>query len=135
MMRNVKGFTLIEIMIAMAILGILMAISYPSYISHIQKSRRETAKADLLASAQLLERFYAINYTYSGASAGSGGTISASSPSSGTAFYTIGLSDLTATSYTLSATPISGGPQASDKCGTLSIDQAGNKSAAEASCW
>lgn len=134
-MTKSKGFTLIEAMIAVAIIGILAAIAYPAYNNHVQKSRRETAKADLLAAAQLLERFYAINYTYVGATAGSTGTISATSPSSGTAFYGLALSGLTATSYTISATPISGGPQASDKCGTLTIDQAGNKTAADASCW
>lgn len=130
-----QGFTLIEVMITVAIIGILAAIAYPSYTNHIQKSRRETAKAEMLASAQLMERFYAINYSYATATAGASGTIRDKSPIEGTAYYDVTLENLTASTYTIKATPIAGSAQASDKCGTLSINQAGVKTSTSGSCW
>ncbi len=59
-----KGFTLIELMIVVAILGILSAIALPSYTRYVEKSRRTDAKVELLRIAQLQESFFAQNLTY-----------------------------------------------------------------------
>jgi len=59
-----KGFTLIELMIVVAILGILSAIALPSYTKYVEKSRRTDAKVELLRIAQLQESFFAQNLTY-----------------------------------------------------------------------
>lgn len=68
------GFTLIELMITVAIVAILAAVAYPSYIEHVRKSRRAQAKADLVELAQLAERFHTANGTFANFSlSGSGG--------------------------------------------------------------
>ena len=59
-----KGFTLIELMIVVAILGILSAIALPSYTKYVEKSRRTDAKVELLKIAQLQESFFAQNLSY-----------------------------------------------------------------------
>ncbi|UZE98072.1 type IV pilin protein [Alkalimarinus alittae] len=106
----------------------------------MQEARRADAKSALLQLAQALERFYSINYTYAGT--GSGGNSGAplntvfahtKTPFEGSAtFYNLTLA-VTATSYTLTATPV--GPQLSDKCGTLTLNQAGSKTPTTNNCW
>ncbi|MCC4620365.1 type IV pilin protein, partial [Xanthomonas cassavae CFBP 4642] len=59
-----NGFTLIELMIVVAVVGILAAVAYPSYAEHIRKSRRAQAKADLVEYAQMAERSHTTNNTY-----------------------------------------------------------------------
>lgn len=122
------GFTLIELMIVVAVVAILVAIAYPSYQDAVRKSRRGQAKADLVQAAQVAERFHTQNNTYAGLSAGSGADdeIVPQSPGTGTAHYTIGLSGTPdASTFTLTATPVAGTDQAKDRCGTLSLNQAG----------
>ncbi|WP_279388051.1 type IV pilin protein [Cocleimonas flava] len=59
-----KGFTLMELMIVVAILGIIAAISIPSYMEHVKKSKRTDAKVELLRIAQIQESYYAQNLSY-----------------------------------------------------------------------
>lgn len=127
--RGVRGFTLIELMITVGIVAILVAIAYPSYADSVRKSRRGQAKADLVEASQIAERYRTINNTYEGLTVGTASTdeIAQDSPRQGTARYRIALSGLTATTYTLTATPIAGNDQANDTCGTLSITQSGAK--------
>ncbi len=117
-----RGFTLIELMVVVAVVAILAAIAYPSYQDQVRKSRRGQAKADLVEYAQLAERFHTVNNTYVGF------TAPTQSPRQGTAFYGIAVSGLTQSAFNLVATPVAGGPQATDRCGTLRINQAGVKS-------
>ncbi len=72
-MKN-KGFSLIELMIVLAIIGILSAIGYPSYDSYMKKSRRADGKIALQRMADRQERFYLQNNTYTTATASVGGT-------------------------------------------------------------
>ena len=65
--KNNKGFTLIELMIVVAIIAILTSIAYPSYLEHIKKSRRSDAQSSLNEFASAMERFYTINGSYAGA--------------------------------------------------------------------
>ena len=133
-----KGMTLIELMIVVAIIGILSSIAYPAYQSYVQNSRRVVAEGNLLELAQWLER----NYTTTGTYVVSGALpITVSPKSGGRVDYDIAFaaSSPTATAYQLLATPRAGTGQAGDQCGTLSVNQAGitgaAASGAPADCW
>lgn len=133
-MKATRGFTLIELMIVVAVVAILAAIALPSYNDSVRKSRRGQAKADMLEIVQMLERRYTTNRTYLGIDISSMNQ----SPRQGTARYTLTLNPLTATTYTLTAVPQGG--QANDaRCGTLSINQLGAKTitgtGTVADCW
>ncbi len=132
-----RGFTLIELMIVVAVIAVLAAIAYPSYQEQVRKSRRAQAKADLIELTQILERYRTVNNTYVGVDAT--GAYFDQSPRDRSPHYSIELSDESATEYTLTAAPVAGGSQAEDRCGSLSIDQAGAKgetgAASYEECW
>ncbi|WP_018233035.1 type IV pilin protein [Thioalkalivibrio thiocyanodenitrificans] len=130
--RN-RGFTLIEVMIVVVIVAILGTIAYGAYTRHIQDSRVATVQGDLMELAQWVERRYSLNNSYAGiTTANLPFSISPRNPNSTTA-YNIALGNVTATTFTLTATPT--GPQAGHRCGALSLDQAGQRTAAENDCW
>jgi type IV pilus assembly protein PilE len=129
--RRQDGFTLIELMITVAIIGVLAAIAYPSYKEYVAKGRRAEAQALLMQSAQWMERFYAENYSYSTNTAGVSVNDSTmfparykQSPTSGTAAYTIAAA-ASATTFTVTATRT--GTMATDKCGNFQITHTGVK--------
>ncbi|MCC5858555.1 MAG: type IV pilin protein [Ectothiorhodospiraceae bacterium] len=132
-----QGFSLIELMIVVLIMGIIAAIAYPRYQQHVQNTRMATAQADLMELAQRLERHYSINNTYQ--VGGNDPDLSDApwfdvSPRDGNVVaYNLGINNVTASSYTLTATPT--GPQAGHRCGVLSLTHNGQRSAAEADCW
>ena len=135
-MRQAAGFTLIELMIAVAVVAILAAIAYPSYQEQVRKSRRAQAKADLVELAQIAERYRTVNNTY--ATFDLATMAFNKSPRAGTAYYGLALSNNTATTFTMTATPNASGGQSKDKCGTLTINQAGvktNSAGTYAQCW
>ena len=121
-----SGFSLIELMIAVAIIGILAAIAYPSYQDSIRRSARADAQADLMELAQTSERFFTTNNRYDQTRAGVAYVLPfAQSPRSATGVrYNIAfVSAAPGLAYVLQAVPI--GPQVDDKCGTLTINQLG----------
>ena len=124
-----SGFSLLEMMFSLSVLGILSSIAYPSYRDYIARGRRAEAQSQLMQSAQWMERFYAENYSYSQNTAGVAVTDAAlfaarfsQSPTSGTAAYTIAVAP-TATTYTVTATRT--GMMAGDKCGDFQITHTG----------
>lgn len=126
-----KGFTLIEIMVVVAIVGIISAIAYPSYQEHVRKTRRVDAQANLMELAQFMERYHTAKGTYVGAEL----PYDQSPKDGGKKAYTLAFDgDVKAGSYKISATPAN--MMASDKCGTLSIESTGRKSSSKgAGCW
>ncbi len=137
---SARGFTLIELMITVAIVAILAAIAYPSYDESVRRGRRADTQAIVLMSAQFMERYFTTNATYVGAALPASLTTSPESASATGKFYDVGLSNLTATTYTVTATRSAGRPMASDKCGDFIVNQTGAKSlanytAAVDECW
>jgi len=156
------GFSLIELMFVVAIVGIIAMVAIPAYTKQIQKNNRAVAKARLAQASQLLERFYSDNNNYyvdvvsgnlsgsTGAStpAGfamlmrvpSGTTVYSGSNNESTSVYTVTLSTPTANSFTLTATPVPGTTQVNDtKCMNLTLTNAGVKgisgSGSLSDCW
>lgn len=123
-----SGFTLIEVMIVVAIIGILAAFAYPSYREYIDQGKRSEGKAAALSAAQMLERYYTMNNSYTTTLA-TAGIPTQSCTAGGTACtyniaVTAGASGI-ATSYTITLTPIS--PWSDARCGNLTLDSAGVK--------
>lgn len=137
--RSIRGFTLIELMVVVTVVGILAAIAIPSYQESIRKGRRGQAKADLVELAQMLERFRTVNGSYLNRKNGGGqyDLPLTQSPRTGTAYYQLQAAVRTDSAFTLQAVPVEGGPQVEDRCGTLSINQAGTKTATGGGeeCW
>lgn len=130
-----RGFTLIELMIVVAIVAILASIALPSYQDSVRKSRRADAKSALMQAAQFMEKNYSLAQRYDKTS--SGATIalpfSQSPVDGGTAHYAISLDSVAAQTFTLKADPQ--GAQASDVCGDLTLDNTGAKTASATGCW
>lgn len=130
------GFTLIELMIVVAIVGILAAIAYPAYTEQTAKARRAEARAALEQTAQRLEKCMSTYGVYNSANCGvvaeiTGGNTLASTEG----FYQISATAIAANSYTLSAAPRV--PDA--KCGSLTLTQTGARGESGSSdvdyCW
>jgi len=126
-----RGVTLIELMIVIAIIGILAGIAYPSYTQYVQRSNRSEAMNELTHIANLQEQFFADNrrYAVNLIELGFPGNIRTTE----NGLYQITVAAVAARTFTLTAT--AQGVQANDACATMSIDQAGAKTASAADCW
>jgi len=170
--RRATGFSLIELMFVVAIVGVIAMVAIPSYQRSVQKNNRAVAKARMAQAAQMLERFYSDNNTYfvikntgscavatsTTAANGDGfmklvvpgwncsgsNTVYSGSNNETTSVYTITLTSDSTTgpnAFTLTATPLSGSSQAGDKCGNLTLTNAGVKGitgtspTTVADCW
>lgn len=129
MQSTSRGFTLIELMITVAVIGVLAAIAYPSYQNAMLKNRRASAQALLADVAQRQQQFLMDSRTFSSTLTGAG-SLNVVVPSDFSQHYTMTLVVGTGTvpDFTATATPLSTSPQVSD--GALSINSAGVKSPA-----
>lgn len=142
MKNNIRGFTLIEIMIVVAIVGIIASIALPSYRDSVTRTNRNVAKADLMELQQWMERNYTLTNRYDQLPDATTITIDSLprkiSPRSGTKKYDITfLSGPSQTAYTLKATPTSS--QSDAACGFLAVSSASVRSVGGTSsisdCW
>jgi len=137
-LARVRGFTLIELMVTVAIVGILAAIAYPSYTSYIVRSNRSAAQGYMLELSSLQQRYLLDARTYAADLA----TLNSSVPSHVSSNYTVTTPLKTGTTlpgFTVTATPIGTQLARDTACGTLTIDEAGAKTASGsrgvAGCW
>lgn len=126
-MVNLKGFTLVELMIVVAIIGILAAIAFPSYQEYVRRTNRADAQAEMVEIANRLQKYKIANFTFKKSG---GGFIALSdighngrSPQSGTTRYNLALSNVTANRWNLVAMPV--GSQLQD--GVICLNQRGQK--------
>ena len=119
------GFTMIELMIVVAIIGIIAGVGYPSYTEYVKKSRRSDGHLALLNAVQSMERCKTTRFSYS--------NCSVPSNESPERFYSIALGEgLTASSFSIEATAQNAQVGDTD-CATLTIDELGERTPAD--CW
>ena len=130
--RKFKGFSLIELLIAVAIVGILAAIAYPSYVDQVRKSRRTEAQDLMMDIAQREERYYAQALTYTNDLTVLNYSVASNLPTEN-GYYQVSVTSASATNYTIEATPQ--GDQANDLIQGFRIDATGKKEAKIGGAW
>jgi type IV pilus assembly protein PilE len=143
-MKQNRGFTLIELVIVVAIVGILSAIAMPMYRDYVVRANRTEAKTALAEVALAQERYYSVNNQYSTTIASLGTVMSLGNNGlTENGFYSISITAPNpAAGYTLNATPQSKAGQDTDKCNILTLTSTGSKGVSTsysgysaANCW
>lgn len=139
-----QGFSLIELMIVVAIIALLASIAYPSYMRYVVNSKRTAATSALLRIADRQQQFFMDNKSYANDLTNLGFDANpyviaddGTSSGGGDSVYSISLSNVTATAYTLTAAPLHGQLERDTACGSLTLDEAGARgnSGGGDNCW
>ena len=129
------GFTLIELMITVAIIGIIIAVALPSYQTYVQRTKRGLAAVCLQELSQFMERRYATSLTYSGAALP---TVACTTDLAQSYVFEFATAQPTASTFVIQATP-AGGQIGDTKCATISLSHSGVKTVSGtdtvANCW
>lgn len=121
------GFTIIELMIAVAIVAILVTIAFPSYQEHMRKTRRSAAQTFMMDVASRQQQYLIDARSYAGGATALA-ALNLAVPGDVSKYYTVSVNPAAPTvppSYNIAATPIAGSPQAPD--GVLTLDHQGSK--------
>lgn len=128
-----SGFSLVELMVALVVAGVLAAIAIPSYTQYILRSNRDVAKAALSENAQFMERYFTTNNTYVGAALPVS-VIPRGASGTGVRYNLSFVADPTVDAFTIRAVPANA--QSGESCGTLTLANTGAQGAGQASgCW
>jgi len=134
MKSAIKGFTLVELIVSVAIIGILASIAIPSYSDYVDSSRRADGQAALLSLGQAMQRYYTEQTTYVGASLGSGSSDifpDAAPLDRGDKYYKLSIESQTSSAFVVKATAT--GKHAGD--GDYTLDQTGARTWKGNSGW
>ncbi len=133
--QNQQGFTLIELMVSVAIVAIIASIAYPAYTDSVLRSGRADATTALLQLQMDQEKHRANNPTYATAVTGGGELgLSWSSDVTAKGYYTLAIAAADAATFTATATVVTGTRQEADTaCEIITIDQDG--AAGDLDCW
>lgn len=125
------GFTLIELVVVMVVIGILAAIAIPNYSEYVLRGHRSAAQAYISDLASRQSQFFLDRRRYADTVA----ALNVPAPAEIANRYTVTVVAVAGppATFTLTATP--NGPQANDRCGVMTIDQTGTKGAAATRCW
>ena len=130
-MRRSRGFTLVEIIVVVAIIGILAAIAIPSYQKQVQKGNRANAQAFLMDVSQKQQLYLSTARAYATTLT----ELQVTPPADVTKFYTITLQAPAGPPPTFTITAAPTGSQATDQFGTLSLDERGVKGSSTGMSW
>ena len=148
-----RGFTFIELMVVLALVGLLAVIAIPSYQESVRKSRRAEVRSQLMEVAQYLQRFYSHNESFATTKAGAAATIPSElakvprNAAPGSQSYDISFATPAAgainpglASFKIQAVRRAGGPMDGDKCGDFTLENTGARNVLKATdtaanCW
>lgn len=138
--KNQAGMTLIELMVAVCIVGILTMIAYPNYSTYVVRSKRNLATACLQEAAQYMERFYTTNLRYDQAIDGTAVALPTTSCVSDMKDnYVLAVASVSANAFVLKVTPQGGQASSDTQCGTLTLSQSGARTVSgtgtTSTCW
>jgi type IV pilus assembly protein PilE len=145
-MKRQRGMNLIELLVVVAIVAILGTVAYPSYVRHIVDTKRTAARSTLLQVADRQQQFFMDNKTYAADLTSLGfsanplfvGDDGRQLPAGdGQSVYSVTLANVGVTTFTATAAPLSGQLSRDTECGSLVLDQSGNRtqSGAGTDCW